>query len=444
MIALTVAKSPSQIIIIGAGTAGLAAATTLAQAGYDVSLYEKNAYAGGRTFSFTDVASRSTLDNGQHLLMGCYHATRAWLDSLNASLDIPKKSFPLNFYSADGRIACLSLPDWPAPWYALYGIMRYDAIPLSERWRILRAGLSMRKSLIRGRYVSDWLDAWRFTQDTRRWFWNPICLAIMNQHPDDADLVQFGEAMRRIFFGSRDDGRFIISEKSLDAVLVEPAVRFLKQKSCSLHFHSFVRHITVSNGRVEGITLRNGETIRTDIVIMAVPPWSAGKLLPVENEWTSRLQNFSSAPILSAYIWLNEMHPDALFDGPMAACIGTHVQWVFKKNSECIQITISHPGASVFDAASIWEKRITDDMTLLFKNFKPSSVRRIEMIKSVRATSNNHAKDSYRFHSRTGIQGLYLAGDWIADELPSTIESAVLSGIRCAEAVLQDEKNKRS
>ena len=36
----------------------------------------------------------------------------------------------------------------------------------------------------------------------------------------------------------------------------------------------------------------------------------------------------------------------------------------------------------------------------------------------------------------TGVRGLFLAGDWIDTGLPATIESAVRSGHRAADAVL--------
>jgi uncharacterized protein with NAD-binding domain and iron-sulfur cluster len=37
---------------------------------------------------------------------------------------------------------------------------------------------------------------------------------------------------------------------------------------------------------------------------------------------------------------------------------------------------------------------------------------------------------------RTPLEGFYLAGDWIDTGLPGTIESAVISGHRAAEAIL--------
>ena len=44
---------------------------------------------------------------------------------------------------------------------------------------------------------------------------------------------------------------------------------------------------------------------------------------------------------------------------------------------------------------------------------------------------------------RTGIVGLFLAGDWIDSGLPATIESAVWSGHRVADAVQADRQKDR-
>ncbi|MFW5686289.1 MAG: phytoene desaturase family protein, partial [Spirochaetota bacterium] len=41
-------SSRSRIVIIGAGFGGISAAAYLAQAGHDVTVYEKNSWVGGR------------------------------------------------------------------------------------------------------------------------------------------------------------------------------------------------------------------------------------------------------------------------------------------------------------------------------------------------------------------------------------------------------------
>ncbi len=57
-------------VVIGAGFAGLAAATALAEAGATVSVFEARPGLGGRATAFRDPATGERIDNGQHVLAG--------------------------------------------------------------------------------------------------------------------------------------------------------------------------------------------------------------------------------------------------------------------------------------------------------------------------------------------------------------------------------------
>ncbi|MCE9623895.1 MAG: FAD-dependent oxidoreductase [Deltaproteobacteria bacterium] len=70
------------VTIVGGGFAGLAAALRLHRAGAKIRLLEKRPFFGGRAYSFKEPKTGETLDNGQHLLMGCYHETFAFLRDL--------------------------------------------------------------------------------------------------------------------------------------------------------------------------------------------------------------------------------------------------------------------------------------------------------------------------------------------------------------------------
>src|SRR5437763_5748965 len=74
-----------EVVVIGGGFAGLAAATRLVEAGARVTLLEKRAQLGGRAYSVVDEASGDVVDNGQHLFMGCYRATRAFLARIGSA-----------------------------------------------------------------------------------------------------------------------------------------------------------------------------------------------------------------------------------------------------------------------------------------------------------------------------------------------------------------------
>src|SRR5881409_1044063 len=65
------ARMPESVVIIGAGLAGLAAATALAPRGFHVTLIESRNRLGGRASSFTDSATGQLIDTCLHVSMGC-------------------------------------------------------------------------------------------------------------------------------------------------------------------------------------------------------------------------------------------------------------------------------------------------------------------------------------------------------------------------------------
>src|SRR5262245_18943330 len=69
----------ADVVVIGAGWAGLSAAVQLAESGRRVVVVEEAPRLGGRASTFVDRASGEAVDNGQHVLFGCYRDTYAFL-----------------------------------------------------------------------------------------------------------------------------------------------------------------------------------------------------------------------------------------------------------------------------------------------------------------------------------------------------------------------------
>jgi zeta-carotene desaturase len=63
-------------------------------------------------------------------------------------------------------------------------------------------------------------------------------------------------------------------------------------------------------------------------------------------------------------------------------------------------------------------------------------VRHASVVRERRATFSLAPGNPPRPATATPVEGLFLAGDWIATGLPATIESAVASGHAAARAVL--------
>src|SRR3954470_20016658 len=75
---------PLDVAVIGGGVAGLSAATALAEAGQRVLVLEARGLLGGRATAFIDRETGELVDNGQHVMFGCYHETFALLRRIGA------------------------------------------------------------------------------------------------------------------------------------------------------------------------------------------------------------------------------------------------------------------------------------------------------------------------------------------------------------------------
>ncbi|MDP2053638.1 MAG: FAD-dependent oxidoreductase, partial [Acidobacteriota bacterium] len=131
-------------VVIGGGVAGFSAATALAEAGARVLLLEARPGLGGRATAFTDPDTGERVDNGQHILMGCYVDTLALLARIDA-LDRVRWQAGLALTMVDerGHESVLKLPPMPSPLHLLGGVLAWDALSWAERLSILRVGAAL-------------------------------------------------------------------------------------------------------------------------------------------------------------------------------------------------------------------------------------------------------------------------------------------------------------
>src|SRR3954447_23930363 len=120
------------VAIIGGGVAGLAAASALAEAGRRVVVLEARGELGGRATAFRDRETGEPVDNGQHVLFGCYHETFALLRRVGAENNVRvQPSLEVPYLDQAGRRSVLRCPRWPPPLHLLGGVLAWDALPLS-------------------------------------------------------------------------------------------------------------------------------------------------------------------------------------------------------------------------------------------------------------------------------------------------------------------------
>src|SRR4051812_7079402 len=158
----TSSNPPSnRVVIIGAGLAGMAAAVALESAKVPVTLLEARRVLGGRAGSFEDPQTGETLDNCQHVLLGCctnlldFYARIGARDSIQFSRTI-------HFIDEQGtRHDLWGVRRLPAPLHLAPALLKFSMLSLPERVALVRAMLAM-ASVDRATFddvaFGDWLD----------------------------------------------------------------------------------------------------------------------------------------------------------------------------------------------------------------------------------------------------------------------------------------------
>src|SRR5581483_5218518 len=130
------------------------AAVRLARAGVRVTVLEARTRLGGRATAFPDRETGALVDNGQHVLLGCYTATFEFLREIGASDGVTiQKSLSVAMIDRSGRRSRLVCPPLPAPLHLVAGVMEWDALDWRDRLSVLRmrAPLTLaRRALTRG------------------------------------------------------------------------------------------------------------------------------------------------------------------------------------------------------------------------------------------------------------------------------------------------------
>jgi len=439
------------VVVVGGGFAGLSAASALTEQGVHVTLLEGRQHLGGRAYSFVDSKTGDSVDNGQHLFMGCYRETIKFLRRIK-SVDRLKfqNALSVDFAGSGGRHAELRCWPLPAPWNLMSGLVRLKTLSWADRWRLRHVYAALRNGMPAGELdrltVDQWLTLCRQSERAKRHLWDLIAIACLNEESRVASAAPFVTVLQQAFFSGRSSSSIALADVGLSELYVGDSVKYIQDAGGEVRLKSPVQRLEVRRGRVEGVLLRDGTRLGADAVVSAIPAWALLKIVPdllVDTEaYFQPLKNLAYAPIISIHLWFDQKITDALF----AALLDTHIQWLFnrsrihreaktKEGYVSLVISGAHdfvdwPDTKVLSLA-------LEELRRIFPKAKEAVLLRSLIIRENQATlSPKTGGEALRPDQESPIANLWVAGDWTKTGLPATIESACVSGHRCAELVL--------
>jgi len=437
-----------RVVVVGGGFAGIAAACRLADEGHRLILLERSGRLGGRAASFRDRATGEDVDYAQHVTMRCCTATDGFLRRIGASGAVAyQDELAVPILCGRMRTALRSNLLLPGLLHLAPALVGYRCLSPRERLGILRAAIPLRLGVRSDEPFGPWLRA--RGQDARavERFWNPICVATLNAPVDAVGLHAAHKVFREGFFDRHGAGLGFFTV-SLGRVF-DAARAYIESRGGAVRASTGVRAVRIETGRVTAVETSDGETLDASAVVVAVPPWDLSPLIddvrldPIVRG-AGRLR---WSPIVDVHLWLDRGVLGDEFavavDGPLQAMFDiTRLHGLSAEDSRSVG-----GGAHVVlsqSAAERWIDRPTDaiaeELVAALGDLVPAAraarvVRRL-VVKHRRATFvPAPGADACRTGVATPIDRLYLAGDWTATGWPSTIESAVRSGIAAAGRV---------
>jgi squalene-associated FAD-dependent desaturase len=435
----------ARVVVIGGGLGGMSAAVALADARLSVTLLEARRSLGGRAGSFDDPQTGETLDNCQHVLLGCCTNLLDFYRRIGA-VDQIRYDRVIRFMDAEGRTYGLSgTPGLPAPLHLGPSLLTFGALTWGERIALSRAMLAMVRLGDEGRLAladmpfGEWLDRHNQPASLVRKLYDPVLISGLNE---ETHRVSAAYAIQ-VFQGSllANSGGYVVGVPSCPLSELYGKL----PADVTVRTGQRVNRLVFAGSNVTAVELVDGEQLPADFVVLATGHHAARRLVPDELAATDPRFRTSEAledvPILGVHLWFDRpvmRYPHvALIEGPL--------QWLFRKDAEGRSLH------GVISAAREWVGKPKDDslaqferqVRSLFPAARDAKLERGVVVVEKRATfSPLPGVDRLRPEqappaSGNGLANVLLAGDYTQTGWPATMEGAVRSGYLAADALLR-------
>ena len=415
-------------LIIGGGLSGLSTAIHLIKKNITPVIIEASPKAGGRASSHFDKAFSCELDNGQHILMGCYFNALEFLHMIGASENcIYQDNLHADFVDAQGKAIPLDAGNLFYPFNTLNALLQYEAVPIFRR---LHCAMFFVKCIMlgrgenpKGKTVADWLTLNGEGGEIQKALWDFLSIGALNTSPDKADAELFGNMLRQIFLRGNAAQTIILPRYDLSKTFCEPAEEYIKEHDGEILYGERLLSIEHSNGTVKAVVSNKQRYVDFSSVVLALPPQSLQNIEGLPDALRVAASGVSYSSILTLHIQIKTNN----LSRPFYGLIDSPVHWVFNHGDYITTVMSNadeylHMGDEELYGLTKGELKkylgiSSDEMGVckIIKEKKATFVPTLEQLAKRPALT-------------TELSNLFLAGDWAQNGLPATIEGAILNG----------------
>jgi squalene-associated FAD-dependent desaturase len=451
------------VTVVGGGLAGLSAACALADSGFRVTLLERRPYLGGRASSYEHPGTNETVDNCQHVLLGCCTNLIDFYRRLKVEDEI-RWYDELTFIEPGGRQSKIWGSGWPEPFHNAPSFLMAHSLGMRDKLGIARVMARLMPGLPAETDESflSWLRRHGQTERAIERFWKVVLVSALNEDLDRMSIHYAAQVFRESFLKSWEAGRMGVPSVPLSE-LYGVAADYIRERGGELKLRASAESFRTERERT--VVMSGGQEISSDYLLLSVPFDVLAKMLPPEPPSEilhGALRRFESSPITGIHFWFDRQVTDL----EHAVLLDRTIQWMFHKSKLLSAPARSQPelqgrdallGVSgttkktsgsyielvVSSSKDLVEKSKQDildlalrELTEFFPAVKDAKVLKQTVIKEVHATySAKPRSDDYRPPQRTDWPRVFLAGDWTSTGWPATMEGAVRSGYKAAEAL---------
>ena len=313
------------VVVVGAGIAGLAAATGLAERGITVDVIERETYLGGRVGGWAESlpdGSAVGMNRGFHAFFRQYYNLRALLRRIDPALRMLTAVDDYPLIDAHGRRDTFrGLPQTP-PLNALAFALRSPTFRLRDLVRLnARAAAPLAAVSVPEIYSRlDHLDAETFLRDINfpeaaRHLAFEVFSRSFFAEPADLSAAELATMFHIYFLGSSEGLVFDVANDNFDVALWNPLREYLT--SHGVRFHTDRSAASVHVGTRFSVSCGPRESLGADGVVLATDVASLQHIVANSpglgnDDWRRRIARLKpAAPFVVQRLWLDRaVNPD--------------------------------------------------------------------------------------------------------------------------------------